>query len=61
MHHDAQGLQWHSNGSASAVPTFQGSNHAHIKYLIHSDAHACEAMLLGLLLQLIGLTNPNTY
>ena len=61
MHHDTQGLQGHSNRSASDVPTFQGSDHAHIKYLIRKDAHACETILLGLLLQLIGLTNRNTY
>lgn len=61
MHYHTQGLQWHSNGSASDVPTFQGSDHAHIKYLIHKDASACATILLGLLPQLIGLTNRNTY
>lgn len=61
MHHDTQGLQWHSNGSASDVPTFQGSDHAHIKYLIHRDVHAYLSMILGLSLKGIGLADRYTF
>jgi hypothetical protein len=61
MHHDTQGLQWHSNGSASDVPTFQGSDHAHIKYLIHHAVHAYLSMILGLSLKGIGLADRYTF
>lgn len=61
MHHDTQLLQWHSNGSASDVATFQGSDNAHIKYLIHQDAHAYAGILLGLSLKPIGLANRYTF